>query len=204
MLLVGMTPPRFWVISAFLLFSKTGQKMKGKVQLLWGILPVSFALILAMSLQHVKGEEHRWCSSLLHHSSPEVMSVQSGEEGRLMELYLEVQMSLQQKRTQKLVLPQLQLNLSLLQGLQFPYRYCCQFSRQQRASEGERWCASFSASSDGGFGWTSGRQLNNWVVNINADYWNLNCRVSSLSRTLINAKALLPRRAEQTRTENWV
>lgn len=67
-----------------------------------------------MSLQHVKSEEHRRCSSLLHHSSFEVMLVQSAEEGRLMELYLEVQMSLQQKRTQKLVLPQLQLNLSLL------------------------------------------------------------------------------------------
>lgn len=42
------------------------------------------------------------------------MSVQSAEEGRLVELFLEIQTSLQQKRVQKLVLPQLQLNLSLL------------------------------------------------------------------------------------------
>ena len=67
-----------------------------------------------MSVQHVKGEEHHWWWSPLRHSSPEVMSVQSAEEGRLVELFLEIQTSLQQKRVQQLVLPQLQLSLSLL------------------------------------------------------------------------------------------
>jgi len=40
--------------------------------------------------------------------------VQSAEEGRLVEQFPEIQMRLQQKRVQKLVLPQQQLSLPLL------------------------------------------------------------------------------------------